>query len=108
MPSLPSGKLDGRLRFPAKHITGDGNVKTALIDNRDIGKYVVRIIQDPRTLNRDVFIYNEIWTENDILNLVEKISGETLPRNHVSTLFDVDRRTCLAALVPTDLVADKW
>lgn len=69
--------------MPVQTISGDGNTETALIDKRDIGKYVARIIVDSRTLNKSVFVFNEIWTQNRIFDLMEKLSGEEIPRSHV-------------------------
>lgn len=65
-------------------IAGDGNVPIAFTDLRDIGTYVVRIISDPRTLNRMVFGYNEVHTYNQMYDLLEKASGEKLHRKYVS------------------------
>nr|XP_036580294.1 isoflavone reductase family protein [Colletotrichum truncatum]KAF6788206.1 isoflavone reductase family protein [Colletotrichum truncatum] len=84
LPSLPSGKIDHSIVFPVKSIVGNGHTQTALIDNRDIGKYVARIIVDPRTLNKSVFVYNEIWTQNQLFDLLEHLSTETLERNYMS------------------------
>ncbi|SPJ78642.1 related to isoflavone reductase homolog P3 [Fusarium torulosum] len=98
LPSLPSGKIDDRIVFPVTSIKGDGNTESALIDKRDIGKYVARIITDPRTLNKSVFIYNEIWTQNGLFDLLEKVSGEQIPRKYESgqelmaTINDAKRR----------------
>jgi hypothetical protein len=83
LPPLPSGRLANALTMPVQTISGDGNTETALIDKRDIGKYVARIIVDPRTLNKSVFVFNEIWTQNRIFDLMEKLSGEEIPRSHV-------------------------
>ncbi|CAH0055650.1 unnamed protein product [Clonostachys solani] len=84
LPPLPSGRLADALTMPVQTISGDGNTETALIDKRDIGKYVARIIVDPRTLNKSVFVFNEIWTQNRIFDLMEKLSSEEIPRNHVN------------------------
>ncbi|KIL85895.1 hypothetical protein FAVG1_10864 [Fusarium avenaceum] len=84
LPSLPSGKIDDQIVFPVASIKGDGNTESALIDKRDIGKYVARIITDPRTLNKSVFIYGEIWTQNGLFDLLEKVSGEQIPRKYES------------------------
>lgn len=64
-------------------IAGDGNTPYALTDIGDIGMYTARIIADPRTLNRMVFAYNEIKTQNQVYDLIEKLSGEKVERNHV-------------------------
>lgn len=73
------------------NITGDGNTEIALVDMRDIGRFVARIIVDERTLNRMVFAYSEIWTQNQIWSLLEKESGELLPREYVrcESLFPI-------------------
>lgn len=84
VPSLPSGKLDEAMTAPSNEIFGDGTVPTAMIDQADIGRFVARIIADPRTLNKLVFAYGEVTTQNAIVEIVEKHSGETIPRKHVS------------------------
>ncbi|KAL1868418.1 hypothetical protein VTK73DRAFT_3712 [Phialemonium thermophilum] len=84
LPSLPSGRIDYATEMSVKDIAGDGSVPTALTDLRDIGKYVARIIVDPRTLNRMVFAYNEVHTFNDVYKMLEDVSGEKLKRNYVS------------------------
>ncbi|KAI1413320.1 NAD(P)-binding protein [Hypoxylon sp. FL1857] len=87
LPRLPSGRFDDVLPpgslsdFP---IGLDGNVPSALADIRDVGRYVARIIADPRTLNKRVHVYNEVYTQNQIYNTVEKLTGETLPRTYIS------------------------
>lgn len=81
-PRLPSGKIDYVVGFPNETIPGDGNIPTALTDLRDVGKYVARVIKDDRTLNKTVFVYNELWTQNKIHDLLEKLSGEEIPRKH--------------------------
>ncbi|KAH7000339.1 hypothetical protein EDB80DRAFT_109974 [Ilyonectria destructans] len=84
LPRLPSGKIDYAVTFPMPNMYGDGNLPSALTDLRDVGKYVARIIADPRTLNKSVFVYNEIWTQEQIFTLLEKGSGEKIPREYLS------------------------
>lgn len=55
----------------------------ALTDIQDIGRYMAQIITDSRTLNQIVFAYNEIWTQNQIYDLLEKLSGERLDCKYV-------------------------
>jgi len=55
-----------------------------MIDNANIGKFVARIIADPQTLNRYVFVHDEVWTQTQIFDLLERLAGEKLPRQHVS------------------------
>ncbi|KAK7403059.1 hypothetical protein QQX98_011170 [Neonectria punicea] len=84
LPRLPSGKLDYAMKFPVKTIASDGNLPTALTDLRDVGKYVARVIADPRTLNKSVFAHSEVRTQEDIFTLLEQASGETIPREYQS------------------------
>lgn len=83
LPRLPSGKLDSAISFPETLIGADGNVKFAGADVADIGKYVARTIADPRTLNKQVFAYSEVTTQNDIWNTMEALTSETIPRKHL-------------------------
>lgn len=57
---------------------------TALTDLRDIGRYVAKVIVDDRTLNQLVFVYNEMWSKHQIYDLLEKLSGEQIPRHYDS------------------------
>ncbi|RSL83123.1 hypothetical protein CEP52_016791 [Fusarium oligoseptatum] len=84
LPPLPSGKLDIKAEYSTTKIIGDGNTPWAVTDNRDIGKYVSRIIADPRTLNKTVFLHSEVHTQNELWEILEKTSGESIPREYVS------------------------
>ncbi|KIL89821.1 isoflavone reductase-like protein [Fusarium avenaceum] len=85
LPSLPSGKIDYALKFPATIVAEDGSHATCLTDLRDVGRYVEKVITDDRTLNKYVFAYNEIWTQEQIHSHLEKLSGEKPKRDVVST-----------------------
>lgn len=86
LPELPSGKLQTKKDISLNKIVGDGETPLALINNRDIGKFVVRIVSDPKTLNQMVFCYSEVLTFNQIWEVLEKTSDETIPREHVSAI----------------------
>ncbi|KAF4832363.1 Isoflavone reductase-like protein [Colletotrichum tropicale] len=62
----------------------DGNVPIAIADIGDIGRYVAEVIGDSRTLNQRVFVYNEVFTQNQLYTLVERITGEEIPRTYIS------------------------
>lgn len=64
-------------------IVGDGNVKFALTDLLDIGKYVAQIVADPRTINRRVLAYTEVLSMNEIWGVMAKASGEDPPKDYV-------------------------
>lgn len=82
-PWLPSGKVDYATLFPTKEIYGDGNTPTLLTDKRDQGRFTARIIKDPRTLNKRVVTHSDELTQNQVWDIMEKVSGETIPRNYV-------------------------
>ncbi|KAH7025657.1 isoflavone reductase [Microdochium trichocladiopsis] len=79
----------------ATTVIGDGDIPTAMIDKADIGPYVARIIADPQTLNRFVFVYGEVTTLNGIWTEVETATGEAVPRDSISV---VDLEARIAAL----------
>lgn len=83
MPPLPSGRIRVKEEYTTTQIVGDGTHPWALMDNREIGKYLARIIADPKTLNKQVFCYSEVWTQNDVFNLWERVTGESIPRDPV-------------------------
>ena len=63
--------------LPLNHyIFGTGDVLTATIDTADIGRFVAKIIDDPRTLNRQVFCYGEHKTQNETWSITKKIKEE--------------------------------
>ncbi|ODM22798.1 hypothetical protein SI65_00387 [Aspergillus cristatus] len=86
LPRLPSGRIDHLLSPTHKDlpIGFDGSVPTALADLRDVGRFVARVIADPRTLNKRVHVYSELYTQNKVYEVVEGLSGEKLPRGYVS------------------------
>lgn len=85
VPRVPSGRSDHAHWDVIDHrIVDDGVQKFALIDESDIGKYVARIITDPRTINKHIFVYNEVLNMNEIWNTMSVVSGEEPPRTYVS------------------------
>ncbi|KAF6815967.1 isoflavone reductase family protein [Colletotrichum sojae] len=87
VPSLSSGRTD-YLRpstMPKENfIPGDGEAATAMIDGRDIGRYVVRIIQDPRTLNKKVLATGLVGSVNDSYKQMEEMSGEKIEKVYLA------------------------
>lgn len=61
-----------------KTIYGSGDVKIALTDVRDVGKFTARIIADDRTLNRYVFAYGEETTQKEIVALAKRVLGRDI------------------------------
>ena len=60
----------------ARNLIGTGDVPFAVADEFHIGDYVERIIQDERTLNRKVFVWEDEVTELGAHELGERFSGE--------------------------------
>ncbi|KAH8893547.1 NAD(P)-binding protein [Thozetella sp. PMI_491] len=81
IPRVASGRTDYATIMPANTIAGNGDVPSALTDSRDIGRWVARIISDDRTLNKMVLAYNEVLSQNQVISLFEKLSGEMVERN---------------------------
>ncbi|KAI3546450.1 isoflavone reductase family protein [Colletotrichum abscissum] len=87
LPALPSGRFRPMVEeYCTTRVIGDGNIPWALTNNRDIGNFVSRIIADPRTLNKMVFAYGEVKTQNEAFDILEKVSGETVTREFVRSL----------------------
>lgn len=82
--------------MPEAVIHGDGDAPNLLTDLRDIGRFVARIVGDERTLNRYVYTWSDVLSENEIFEIVEEGSGEKIERKYVcsvcilhSTVFHV-------------------
>ncbi|XP_030944363.1 phenylcoumaran benzylic ether reductase Pyrc5-like [Quercus robur] len=63
-------------------ILGDGNPKAIFNREEDIGTYTIRAVDDPRTLNKTLYIRppGNICSFNDLVSLWEKKIGKTLKR----------------------------
>ncbi|ETS87470.1 hypothetical protein PFICI_01298 [Pestalotiopsis fici W106-1] len=57
-------------------IVGDGNVRIALLSIKDLGAYTAELLGQPRTLNRQVYIYTEVLTMTEIWNTMAVVSKE--------------------------------
>lgn len=88
LPTLPSGRL-GTTTIPNGGF--GGSLPTAFIDVRNMGRYVARIIADPRTLNKYVFAYDDVVPPNDIHAMIERVTGEKYDQP------DVSHRGCSSA-----------
>ncbi|EXF75697.1 hypothetical protein CFIO01_04630 [Colletotrichum fioriniae PJ7] len=84
IPRLPSGRIDSATPLPVNFIAGDGNTLSALTDVRDVGRFTARIIADPRTINKMVLVYGDIVSQNQIFDMLDRMSGETTKRDYMS------------------------
>lgn len=66
-------------------IYGDGNVKSVFNEEHDIGTYVIKTVDDPRTLNKTVFIRpsKNTLTFNELVAIWEKLIGKTLEKEYI-------------------------
>ncbi|KAJ6450127.1 hypothetical protein C8R47DRAFT_1171204 [Mycena vitilis] len=95
-PTVPSGRLDYASMMSKNTIHAGGTAPTMLTDLRDIGLFVARIIKDPRTLNRAVFTYSDVLSENEIFGIVEEVTGEKVERTYVSASEIIAAKTSAA------------
>jgi NmrA-like family len=104
-PKLPSGKFDYAMVFPEAKMYGDGEAPTIMTDKRDMGRFVGRIIKDPRTLNKRVFTHGDVLSQKEIWKIVEDKSGEkidttfvskTLLQKHLLTMYKISAEECVA------------
>ncbi|ETS82850.1 hypothetical protein PFICI_04726 [Pestalotiopsis fici W106-1] len=84
IPGLPSGRGQYATIMAANTVAKDGDLPSALTDSRDIGRWVARIIADEKTLNKQVFAYNEVMSPNQVRDLFERLSGEKIEYHSIS------------------------
>jgi len=88
LPILDRAKSPYEDLFPAmrwsRQIYGSGDVKNAVTDRGDIGKFVARILDDPRTQDRYVFCWEEEVTQNEAHALARAVSKKEFESIHVS------------------------
>ncbi|KAF4871422.1 Isoflavone reductase-like protein TP7 [Colletotrichum siamense] len=87
IPEVPSGKTDHAIALPdflRNLVPGDGTMKTYVIDNEDVGRFVARIIVDSRTVNKRVMAAGASMSFNEMFAIAEKLTGDTVTRKHVS------------------------
>ncbi|KAK3441733.1 phenylcoumaran benzylic ether reductase Pyrc5 isoform X1 [Eucalyptus grandis] len=66
-------------------ILGDGNAKAVFNKEDDIGTYTIKAVDDPRTLNKIMYIKPpaNIYSFNELVSLWERKIGKTLERVYV-------------------------
>ncbi|RWR82375.1 bifunctional pinoresinol-lariciresinol reductase 2-like protein [Cinnamomum micranthum f. kanehirae] len=73
---------------PRQHVTlyGDGNVKAVWNDEMDIAMYVIKTVDDPRTLNRAIFVRppKNILSQREVVQIWEKLIGHELQKTQIS------------------------
>ncbi|EIN05580.1 NAD(P)-binding protein [Punctularia strigosozonata HHB-11173 SS5] len=66
-----------------RSFAGEGDKKNALTGLHDIGKFVARIVEDPRTINQYVFVWGEERTGAECWAVAQRIYGEDLESRKV-------------------------
>ncbi|KAK8585114.1 hypothetical protein V6N13_139053 [Hibiscus sabdariffa] len=66
-------------------ILGDGNAKAVFNYEGDIGTYTIKAVDDPRTLNKILFIKppKNTYSFNELVAVWEKLIGKTLDKTYV-------------------------
>lgn len=86
IPKIPSGKTDHAIALPdfiQNLVPGDGEMKTYVVDNEDVGNFVARIIADPRTINKRVMAAGASLSFNEMFGIAEELTGEKALRKYV-------------------------
>ncbi|KAD6454192.1 hypothetical protein E3N88_08898 [Mikania micrantha] len=67
-------------------ILGDGNAKVVYNEEYDIGAYTIRSVDDPRTLNKIVYVKppDNVYSFNELVSLWEKKIGKILEKVYLS------------------------
>ncbi|KAJ8441995.1 hypothetical protein Cgig2_020140 [Carnegiea gigantea] len=84
---LPSLVQPGATTPPRDKVSilGDGNVKAVFNKEEDIATYTIKAVDDPRTLNKTLYIrpYANTYSFNELVALWEKKIGKTLEKIYV-------------------------
>ncbi|KAK9084781.1 hypothetical protein Sjap_025192 [Stephania japonica] len=67
-------------------IRGDGDAKAIYTKEEDVGTYTIKVVDDPRTLNKTLYIRlpENIYSVNELVSLWEKKIGKPLEKIYVS------------------------
>nr|WDD38967.1 isoflavone reductase-like protein PCBER [Fagopyrum tataricum] len=85
---VPNLSQLGTILPPKKDVLlyGDGNVKVCFVDEDDIATYAVRTVDDPRALNKTIYIRppDNILSQRQLISIWEKLSGKILNKISIS------------------------
>ncbi|XP_061343059.1 isoflavone reductase homolog [Gastrolobium bilobum] len=75
--------------LPPSHkvlLYGDANVKVVYMDEDDVATYTIKTIDDPRTLNKTVYLRppENILTQRELIEKWEKLIGKQLDKSTIS------------------------
>ena len=66
-------------------VFGDGHMSAYMTALSDIGQYTAAIVEDPKTINKEVLISTTSSTQNEMISLWEDISGKTVEKEFISS-----------------------
>lgn len=79
----------GRVTPPTDRVSiyGDGNTKAIWVDEDDVATYTIRTVDDPRTLNKTLYIRPSanILSQKEVIQIWEKYTGKDLEKTYLST-----------------------
>ncbi|KAJ4773021.1 Pinoresinol-lariciresinol reductase-like protein [Rhynchospora pubera] len=75
--------------FPPREsvvLYGDGNIKSIYLDEDDVATYTIKTIDDPRTLNKTVYLRppENILSQREVVEEWEKLIGKELHKTSIS------------------------
>lgn len=67
-------------------IYGDGNAKAVFVDEDDVGTYTMKTIDDPRTLNKTIYLRppENILSQREVVDTWENLCGKKLNKQSMS------------------------
>lgn len=75
-PRVPSGKFDYATMLARNQVIEGGTAPNMLIAKKDVGPITAEIIKDERTLNKRVYVCGDVLNQNEIIEIIEKKTGE--------------------------------
>ncbi|KAK9148187.1 hypothetical protein Scep_006944 [Stephania cephalantha] len=66
-------------------VYGDGNTKAIYVDEDDVATYTIKIVDDPRTLNKTVYIRppENIISQREMISIWEELTGKKLSKTTI-------------------------
>ncbi|KAF3782591.1 Isoflavone reductase-like protein [Nymphaea thermarum] len=80
------------------HLHGDGSVKAVFVDEDDVGTYTIKAVDDPRTLNKTLYIRppENVLSQMELVKKWEKLIGKQLEKISISEEeFLASKKGCL-------------
>ncbi|KAL1759433.1 hypothetical protein FB107DRAFT_287665 [Schizophyllum commune] len=71
-------QFTGLVADVTRQLTGKSSQPLAVTDLRHIGTYVARVLQDERTLNKRVFLWEDVTTLDEAWKIAEETFGEEI------------------------------